>query len=253
MEFYERVSGARMHAAYIRPGGIALDLPEGLLNDIFIFVNQFSSRIDEIEELLSENRIFNQRLENLAPVSRKTALNLGFSGPMLRASGVFNDLRKAQPYEIYDRLQFDVAIGTSGDSYDRYCIRIEEMRQSLIIILQCINQLPEGLVKSDNHKICSQSKAVIKNSMEALINHFKVFTEGFQVQPQINYTSIEAPKGEFGVVIVSNQSSKPYRTKIKAPGFLHLAALNTMSKNTYLPDIVALIGTQDIVFGEVDK
>lgn len=253
MEFYERVSGARMHAAFIRPGGIALDIPEGLLDDIFIFVNQFASRIDEIEELLSDNRIFNQRLEQLAPVSRNTALNSGFSGAMLRASGVFNDLRKAQPYEIYDSLQFDVPIGTTGDSYDRYCIRIEEMRQSLIIILQCINKIPAGIVKSENNKIISQAKSVIKNSMEALINHFKVFTEGFNVRAQINYTSIEAPKGEFGLVLITNMSPKPYRTKIKAPGFLHLASLNMMSKSTYLPDIVALIGTQDIVFGEVDR
>jgi NADH dehydrogenase (ubiquinone) Fe-S protein 2 len=253
MEFYERVSGARMHAAYVRPGGVALDLPLGLLDDIYLFVQQFSSRIDEIEELLTDNRIFNQRLINVGVVSKKTALNLGFTGAMLRASGVHSDLRKNQPYEIYNELTFDIPVGTTGDSYDRYCIRIEEMRQSLLIIYQCLNNMPGGPVKTDNNKIITQSKSVMKNSMESLINHFKLYTEGFTVSAQASYTAIEAPKGEFGVFLVSDNTTKPYRCKIKAPGFMHLQSLDVMSKNHYLPDVVALIGTQDIVFGEVDR
>lgn len=253
MEFYERVSGARMHAAFVRPGGVALDLPEGLSNDIFGFIGQFSSRLDEMEELLSDNRIFRQRLENIGVVPQETALNSGFTGAMLRASGVANDLRKTQPYEIYENLNFDVVIGTTGDSYDRYCIRIEEMRQSLIIIIQCLNKMPAGPVKSENAKIITQSKSDMKTSMEGLINHFKLSTDGFTVPAQVSYTGIEAPKGEFGVLLVSNTSNKPYRLKIKAPGFMHLQALNAMGKDAYLADIVALIGTQDIVFGEVDR
>ena len=253
MEFYERVSGARMHAAYIRPGGVALDLPLDLLNDIYQFISQFTSRIDEIEELLTNNRIFQQRLVNIGVVSKKTALNLGFTGAMLRASGVFSDLRKNQPYEIYDELHFDVPIGTTGDSYDRYCIRIEEMRQSLLIISQCLNNMPAGPIKVNNNKIITPSKSLMKNSMEALINHFKLYTEGFSVPAQASYTAIEVPKGEFGVFLVSDSSPKPYRCKIKAPGFLHLQSMYHMAKNHYLPDVVALIGTQDIVFGEVDR
>lgn len=253
MEFYERVSGARMHAAYFRPGGVALDLPLGLLDDIYLFVQQFASRLDELEELLTENRIFKQRLVNVGVVSKQNALNLGFTGAMLRASGVHSDLRKNQPYEIYDELHFDIPVGTTGDSYDRYCIRMEEMRQSLVIIAQCLNQMPAGPVKTDNNKIITQSKTIMKSSMESLINHFKLYTEGFPVPAQANYTAIEAPKGEFGVYLVSDSTNKPYRCKIKAPGFMHLQSLDTMSKNHYLPDIVALIGTQDIVFGEVDR
>ena len=253
MEFYERVSGARMHAAYVRPGGVALDLPLGLLDDIYLFVQQFASRLDEMEELLTDNRIFNQRLVNVGVVSKKTALNLGFTGAMLRASGVPSDLRKNQPYEIYNELFFEIPVGTTGDSYDRYCIRMEEMRQSLVIISQCLNSMPAGPVKTDNNKIITQSKEVMKTSMESLINHFKLYTEGFPVPAQASYTAIEAPKGEFGVYLVSDSTSKPYRCKIKAPGFMHLQSLDAMSKNHYLPDIVALIGTQDIVFGEVDR
>jgi len=253
MEFYERVSGARMHAAYFRPGGVALDLPLGLLDDIYLFVQQFASRLDELEELLTENRIFKQRLVNVGVVSKQNALNLGFTGAMLRASGVHSDLRKNQPYEIYNELHFDIPVGTTGDSYDRYCIRMEEMRQSLVIIAQCLNQMPAGPVKTDNNKIITQSKTIMKSSMESLINHFKLYTEGFPVPAQANYTAIEAPKGEFGVYLVSDSTNKPYRCKIKAPGFMHLQSLDTMSKNHYLPDIVALIGTQDIVFGEVDR
>jgi NADH dehydrogenase (ubiquinone) Fe-S protein 2 len=253
MEFYERVSGARMHAAYIRPGGVAFELPLGLLDDIYLFVQQFSNRIDEIEELLTDNRIFNQRLIDIGVVSKKNALNLGFTGVMLRASGVRSDLRKNQPYEIYNQLRFDIPIGTTGDSFDRYCIRIEEMRQSLLIIFQCLNKMPAGPIKSDNNKIIAQSKSVMKTSMESLINHFKLYTEGFPVPAQTNYTAIEAPKGEFGVFLASDNSTKPYRCKIKAPGFMHLQSLDVMSKNHYLPDVVALIGTQDVVFGEIDR
>lgn len=253
MEFYERVSGARMHAAYIRPGGIAFDLPIGLLDDIYLFVKQFVHRLDEMEELLTENRIFKQRLINVGVVSKKNALNLGFTGVMLRASGVNIDLRKVQPYEIYQELVFDIPVGVTGDSYDRYCIRIEEMRQSLFIIIQCLNNMPGGPIKTDNNKIISQSKITMKTSMESLINHFKLYTEGFSIKPQSNYTAIEAPKGEFGVYLVSDGTNKPYRCKIKAPGFMHLQSLDTMSRNHYLADIVALIGTQDIVFGEVDR
>lgn len=253
MEFYERVSGARMHAAFVRPGGVALDLPEGLIQDIFLFVTQFASRIDEMEELLSDNRIFNQRLANIGVVSQEEALNSGFTGAMLRASGVASDLRKTQPYEIYEELSFDSVIGTTGDSYDRYCIRIEEMRQSLKIIIQCLNQMPEGAVKSDNGKIIFQSRETIKNAMENLINHFKLSAEGFFLPAQMSYTSLEAPKGEFGILLASTNSQNPYRLKIKAPGFMHLQALNAMGYNAYLADVVALIGTQDIVFGEVDR
>lgn len=253
MEFYERVSGARMHAAFIRPGGIALDLPEGLSQDIFLFVKQFSSRIDEMEELLSDNRIFRQRLLNIGSVSQQEALNAGFSGAMLRASGVRNDLRKNQPYEIYKKLAFDMVIGTTGDSYDRYCIRIEEMRQSLIIIMQCLNKISAGPVKTNNSKIVSLSKKLMKKAMEGLINHFLLYTESFSVPSEVSYTSIEAPKGEFGVFLVTNNKTRPFRSHIKAPGFLHLQGLNAMASKAYLADVVALIGTQDIVFGEVDR
>lgn len=216
-------------------------------------MQQFSSRLDEMEELLSDNRIFRQRLSNIGVVSKKTALNSGFTGAMLRASGVTNDLRKSHPYEIYSKIAFDVVIGTTGDSFDRYCIRVEEMRQSLRIMLQCLNKMPAGPVKSDNGKIIAQSKNSMKTSMEGLISHFKLSTDGFTVPAQVSYTGIEAPKGEFGVLLVSNNSNKPYRLKIKAPGFMHLQAINQMGKNAYLADVVALIGTQDIVFGEVDR
>ena len=253
MEFYERVSGARMHAAYIRPGGVALDLPLGLLDDIYLFTRQFASRLDEIEELLTSNRIWLKRLKSIGVVAKEQALSLGFSGVMLRASGMSHDLRKTEPYEIYQNLIFEIPIGTNGDSYDRYCIRMEEMRQSLQIIYQCLNKIPGGAVKSDNHKIITESKALMKTSMESLIHHFKLYTQGFLVAAQESYTAIEAPKGEFGVYLVSDDTSKPYRCKIKAPGFLHLQSLDEMSRNHLLPDVVTLIGTQDIVFGEVDR
>ena len=253
MEFYERVSGARMHAAYIRPGGVSLDLPKGLLADIFLFTQQFSDRIDEIEELLTANRIWKERLKNVGIVTKKQAEDWSFSGVMVRGSGINNDLRKNQPYEVYEKLKFQVVLGKNGDSYDRYLVRIEEMRQSLSLINQVINKMPGGPVKTDNQKIIGSSRAIMKTSMEAIIHHFKLFTEGFVVKANEIYTSIEAPKGEFGVYLISDNTSKPYRCKIKAPGFLHLQGLNMMSQNHLLADIVALIGTQDIVFGEVDR
>nr|YP_009647106.1 NADH dehydrogenase subunit 7 [Chloroparvula japonica]QBX98776.1 NADH dehydrogenase subunit 7 [Chloroparvula japonica] len=252
-EFYERVSGARMHAAYFRPGGVAQDLPLGLCNDIYKFAQSFASRIDEMEEMLTNNRIWKQRLVNIGVVTGKEALDWGLSGPMLRGSGIAWDLRKAEPYEVYDRMDFDVPVGTNGDCYDRYLIRIEEMRQSLRIIAQCLNTMPSGMVKTDDRKLTPPSRGQMKQSMESLIHHFKLYTEGFNVPAGSTYTSIEAPKGEFGVYLVSDGSSRPYRCKIRAPGFAHLQALDMMSKHHMLADVVTMIGTQDIVFGEVDR
>jgi len=253
MEFYERVSGARMHAAYIRPGGVAFDLPLGLLEDIYIFIEAFSARIDEMEELLTSNRIWKQRLVDIGVVTAREAQDWGFSGVMLRGSGIAWDIRKSQPYEVYDRLDFEVPVGTNGDCYDRYLIRLEEMRQSLRIIHQCINEMPKGEVKVDDHKIAPPSRSQMKESMESVIHHFKLFTEGFTVPPGETYTGIEAPKGEFGVYLVSDGSGKPYRCKLKAPGFAHLQGLDFMSKGHMIADVVTIIGTQDIVFGEVDR
>ena len=253
MEFYERTSGARMHAAYFRPGGVAIDIPKGLLDDIYFFTRQFSSRIDEMEELLTENRIWKQRLINIGCVTKLQAENWGFSGVMVRGSGINHDLRREQPYEIYDKLKFAIPLGEKGDSYDRYCVRIQEMRESLKIISQVINQIPSGPVKTNNKKITPPARSLFKNSMEALIHHFKLYTEGIIVPSQEIYTSIEAPKGEFGVYIISDNTSRPYRCKIKAPGFLHLQGLDMMVKNHLIADVVTIIGTQDIVFGEVDR
>ena len=253
MEFYERVSGARLHAAYIRPGGVSQDLPLGLLDDIYMFSEQFSTRVDEMEELLTGNRIWKQRLDDIGVVSAKDAKDWGFSGVMLRGSGVSWDLRKTQPYDVYSSIDFDVPVGTNGDCFDRYLIRIEEMRQSLRIISQCINTIPEGPVKSSDAKIVTPSRSQVKNSMESLIHHFKLHTEGFSVPSGETYSATEAPKGEFGVFLISNGSNKPYRCKIKAPGFNHLQALDFMSKGHLVADVVTIIGTQDIVFGEVDR
>ena len=253
MEFYERVSGARMHAAYFRPGGVSLDIPKGLLNDIYIFINQFSLRLDEIEELLTENRIWKQRLVDVGIVKLKEAQDWGFSGVMLRGSGIKWDLRKTQPYDIYDKLKFNIPVGTNGDCYDRYLIRLLEMRESLKIIEQCINNIEIGVSKNSNKKITPPSRKDIKTSMESLTHHFKLFTQGFNVEKGETYMSSEAPKGEFGVYLVSDGSNRPYRCKIKAPGFSHLQALNFMSQKHLLADVVTIIGTQDIVFGEVDR
>jgi NADH dehydrogenase (ubiquinone) Fe-S protein 2 len=253
MEFYERVSGARMHSAYIRPGGVSQDIPIGLLDDIYIFAEQFGTRVDEMEEMLTGNRIWKQRLVDVGVVTSKQALDWGFSGVLLRGSGFAWDLRKKQPYEIYDKLNFDIFTGTSGDCYDRYLIRIAEMRESLSIVMQCLNNMPEGPVKVDDKKVTPPSREDVKNSMESLIHHFKYFTEGVVVPRGETYTATEAPKGEFGVYLVSNGSNKPYRCKIKAPGFGHLQGLDMMSKGHMIADVVTIIGTQDIVFGEVDR
>ena len=252
-EFYERASGARMHAAYFRPGGVAQDLPLGLCDDIFKFTQSFASRIDEIEEMLTNNRIWKQRLVDIGVVTAKEAQDWGLSGVMLRGSGVNWDIRKAHPYEVYDQVEFDIPVGKNGDCYDRYLIRVEEMRQSLRIIVQCLNQMPNGVIKSDDKKLTPPSRSHMKQSMESLIHHFKLYTEGFNVPAGETYTAIEAPKGEFGVFLVSDGTHKPYRCKIRAPGFAHLQALDFMSKHHMLADVVTIIGTQDIVFGEVDR
>jgi NADH dehydrogenase (ubiquinone) Fe-S protein 2 len=253
MEFYERVSGARMHAAYIRPGGVSQDLPIGLCDDIYHFISQFPKRLDEIEELLSSNRIWKQRLVDIGYLSKDNALSWGVSGCMLRGSGIAWDLRRSQPYEIYDKLKFLVPVGSRGDCYDRVLIRIQEMRESIKIIFQCLNNLPNGFIKINDHKIVPPTRAMMKYSMESLIHHFKLFSEGFNVPKGEVYTAVEAPKGEFGVFIVSDGTNKPYRCRIKAPGFLHLAALDSMTRGHYIADLVSVIGTQDIVFGEVDR
>jgi NADH dehydrogenase I D subunit len=242
MEFYERVSGARMHAAYIRPGGVSQDLPIGLVQDIYSFIQSFNSRIDELEELLTGNRIWKQRLVDIGIVTAKQALDWSFTGVLLRSSGIAWDLRKNQPYEIYDRLDFEVPIGKNGDCYDRYLIRITEMRQSLKIIQQCLNLMPAGEVKIDDNKLFSTTRALMKDSTEGII------TGKHQV-----YAAVEAPKGEFGVFLVSNNSRKPYRCHIRAPGFAHLQGLDFMSKGHMISDVVTIIGTQDIVFGEIDR
>ena len=252
-EFYERVSGARMHAAYIRPGGVISDLPLGLLDDIFIFCDQFILRLDEIEEMLTGSRIWKERLIDIGVVSAKNAIDWGLSGVMLRGSGIPWDLRKQQPYEIYGEINFSSPIGSSGDCFDRYLIRIEEMKQSLVIIKYCLNNIPKGSIKSENNKFIAPSRLDMKVGMEQVIHHFKYYTEGFLIPHGETYTATEAPKGEFGVYLISNGKDKPYRCKIKAPGFGHLQALNEMSKGHMIADVVTIIGTQDIVFGEVDR
>ncbi|KAK8383181.1 hypothetical protein O3P69_011595 [Scylla paramamosain] len=253
MEFYERASGARLHAAYYRPGGVAIDIPIGLMDDIYEFISKFGERLDEVEDVLTSNRIWKQRTIGIGTVTAEDALNYGFSGVMLRGSGIKWDLRKTQPYDAYDLVEFDVPVGKNGDTYDRYLIRVEEMRQSMRIIEQCLNQMPPGEVRVDDAKVAPPRRAEMKTSMEALIHHFKVFTQGYQVPPGATYTAVEAPKGEFGVYLVSDGSSRPYRCKIKAPGFAHLAGTDMVGKNHMLADIVAIIGTLDIVFGEVDR
>ncbi|CAG2118242.1 unnamed protein product [Medioppia subpectinata] len=253
MEFYERVSGARMHAAYVRPGGVAQDLPIGIMDDIYRWAEQFPERVDEVEDLLTDNRIWKARTVDIGVISAEDALNWGMSGVMLRGSGIKWDLRKTQPYDSYEDFDFDIPIGLNGDCYDRYLCRIEEMRQSINIIIQCLNRMPAGEVRSDDNKVVPPTRAEMKSSMEALIHHFKLFTEGYNVPAGATYTAIEAPKGEFGLYMVSDGSSRPYRCKIKAPGFAHLSALDYMGRGLLLADIVAIIGTMDIVFGEVDR
>jgi NADH-quinone oxidoreductase subunit D len=253
MAFYERVSGARMHANYFRPGGVHRDLPDGLAGDIWAYTEKFPKFLDDIETLLTENRIFKQRTVDIGIATKEQALDWGFSGPMLRASGVAWDLRKSQPYDIYDHMDFDVPVGKTGDCYARYLVRMEEMRQSNSIMRQCLKALPEGPVMVDNYKIAPPPRADITCSMEALIHHFKLYTEGFHVPAGETYTAVEAPKGEFGVYLVADGTNKPYRCKIRAPSFAHLQALETMCKGHMIADVAAIIGSLDIVFGEVDR
>jgi NADH dehydrogenase (ubiquinone) Fe-S protein 2 len=253
MEFYERVSGARLHAAYVRPGGVSQDLPIGFLSDVQKWTRQFSARIDEIEETLNKNPIFMQRLLRVGEVPLKTALDFGFSGPMIRGSGAPWDLRKTTPYEVYDKMNFQVPVGIYGDSYDRWLCRLQEMRESLKIIDQCLYEIPDGPVRAKNRKYVPQNRAEMKTSMEALIQHFKYFAKGFVVPNGTAWVQVEAPKGEFGIFLVSDGGSRVYRCKIRAPGFFHLAAMDELSKGAFLADVVALIGTMDIVFGEVDR
>ena len=253
MEFYERVSGARLHAAYYRPGGVHQDLPPGLVDYIGAWADKFPTIIDDIDSLLSENRIFKQRLVDIGTVSADDALDWGFSGPMLRSSGIPWDLRKSQPYMAYDKVDFDIPIGKNGDCYDRYLVRMEEMRQSLRIIKQCLNDMPGGAYVSDDRKIVPPRRDDMKHSMEALIHHFKLYTEGFRVPEGEVYAAVEAPKGEFAVYLVSDGSNRPYRCKIRAPGFVHLSAMDFCCKGYMLADSVAILGSMDIVFGEIDR
>ncbi len=253
MEFCERASGARMHMAYFRPGGVSADLPDGLVDDIAAWCEHFPQMIDELETLLTENRIFKQRTVNIGIINPEQAMDRGFSGPNLRACGVPWDLRRAQPYDAYDKIDFDVPVGKHGDCYDRYLVRMVEMRESVKIIQQCLENMPAGHVKSQDHKVTPPSRAAMKGSMEALIHHFKVFTEGFHVPAGETYTAVEAPKGEFGVYLVSDGSNKPYRCKIRPPGFAHLQAMDFLSRGHMLADIPANIGSLDIVFGEIDR
>jgi len=280
MDVYEAVSGARLHATYYRPGGVARDLPDSmpkykkskwhsqrevnklnenregsLLDFLQDFTNRFPTYVDEYETLLTDNRIWKQRTVDIGVVSPERAKALGFTGPMIRGSGIAWDLRKKQPYEVYDRMEFDIPIGTNGDCYDRYLVRIQEMRESNRIIKQCINWLREndGAIITENHKIAPPKREEMKADMESLIHHFKLFTEGFCLPEGEVYAAVEHPKGEFGCYLVSDGANKPYRLKIRAPGFVHLSALDEMVSGHMLADVVAIIGTQDIVFGEVDR
>ncbi len=280
MDCYEAVSGARMHATYYRPGGVFRDLPnempkyaaskwtsekaaakknENRQGSLLDFIDDFSRRfptyVDEYETLLTENRIWKQRTVGIGVVTPERALQLGFTGPMLRGSGIEWDLRKKQPYEVYDRLDFDIPVGVTGDTYDRYLVRVEEMRQSNYIIKQCVDWLRQnpGSVMLDNQKVAPPKREAMKDDMEALIHHFKLFTEGYCVPEGEAYAAVEHPKGEFGVYLVSDGANKPYRMKIRAPGFAHLASIDEMTRGHMLADVVAILGTQDIVFGEVDR
>ena len=253
MEFYERVSGSRLHAAYIRPGGVHKDLPDGLIDDITDWSESFPRVIHDVETLLTDNRIWKQRNVDIGIVTKEQALEWGFSGVMLRASGIPWDLRKSQPYDVYEQMDFDIPIGKNGDCFDRYLIRLEEMKQSIRIIKQCIKEIPSGPVMTENSKISPPKRADMKTSMEALINHFKLYTEGYHVPVGETYVAVEAPKGEFGVFLVADGSNKPYRCKIRAPGFAHLQGLDFMVKGHQLADVVACIASMDIVFGEVDR
>ncbi len=253
MGFYERVSGSRLHANYFRAGGVHKDLPRGLDKDIGEFCNNFPKIINDLESLLTDNRIFKQRNVDIGIVSKQDALDYSFSGVMLRGSGVAWDLRKSQPYDCYNQMEFNIPIGKNGDCYDRYLCRIEEMRESVKIIKQCLANMPKGQVKVFDSKISPPPKKDLKESMEALIHHFKLFTEGYRVDKDEIYTSVEAPKGEFGVYLITDGSNKPYKCKIKAPGFSHLQAMDYLIKGHMLADVPAVLGSMDIVFGEVDR
>jgi|TARA_B100000959_G_scaffold69738_2_gene73908 NADH-quinone oxidoreductase subunit D len=253
MEFYERASGARLHAAYVRPGGVHQDIPAGMDEDIMRWSEGFPRVLDDVEGLLTENRIWKQRNVDIGNVSTAEALDWGFSGPMLRSTGAAWDLRKAQPYAVYERLDFDIPVGRNGDCYDRYLVRMEEMRQSLRLIRQCVEQMPEGPVMVEDNKIAPPRRGKMKQSMEALIHHFKLYTEGYRVPAGETYAVVEAPKGEFGVYLVADGTNKPYRCKIRAPGFAHLQAIDFMSKGHQLADMVACIASMDVVFGEIDR
>lgn len=253
MEFYEAVCGARMHANYFRPGGVAQDMPAGLDDRIMKWTETFPATLADMETLLIDNRIFKQRNVDIGNVSFEDALDWGYSGPMLRGSGVAWDLRKSQPYDAYDRMDFQVAIGKQGDCYSRFMMRIAEIRESLKIIRQCITDMPTGPVMSIDRKVSPPPRAEMKTSMEALIHHFKIFTEGFKVPEGEVYAAVEAPKGEFGVYLVSDGSNRPYRCKIRAPGFAHLASMEHLCKGHMLADAPAILGAMDIVFGEVDR
>ncbi len=253
MVFYERASGSRMHAAYVRPGGVHQDLPPKLLEDIYTFCEEFPKVIDDIDALITENRIFKQRNVDIGVISADDAFAWGFSGVMVRGSGIPWDLRRNQPYECYSELEFEVPIGKNGDCYDRYLCRMEEMRQSIRIMKQCIEKMPEGPVTTTDGKVSPPRRAEMKQSMEALIHHFKLYTEGYKVPEGEVYAAVEAPKGEFGVYLVSDGSNKPYRCKIRAPGFPHLQAMDYMTKGHMLADVSAILGSLDVVFGEIDR
>ncbi|GAB4119372.1 MAG: NADH-quinone oxidoreductase subunit D [Rhodothalassiaceae bacterium] len=253
MEFYERASGSRMHAKYFRPGGVHQDLPPDLIDDIWKWTERFPQVIADIETLLVENRIFKQRNVDIGVVTQQQALDWGLSGPMLRSTGIAWDLRKSQPYDVYDRMDFDIPVGKHGDCYDRFILRIEEMRQSLRIMRQCIEEMPGGPVLTEDRKIAPPRRGEMKRSMEALIHHFKLYTEGFRVPAGEVYAAVEAPKGEFGVYLVSDGTNKPWRCKIRAPGFVHLQAMDMMLRGHMLADVPAVLGSIDIVFGEVDR
>ena len=253
MEFYERASGARLHAAYFRPGGVHQDLPDGLLDDIAKWSESFPGFVEDMENLLTNNRIFKQRTVDIGAVNQDEAQSLGFTGPCIRASGLPWDLRKSRPYDCYSEVDFDIPVGKTGDCYARYLVRVEEMRQSFRIIKQCLENIPDGPVKSTDNKIAPPKRGDMKKSMEALIHHFKLYTEGYHVPAGETYSAVEAPKGEFAVYLVSDGSNKPYRCKIRAPGFAFLSAMDYLSKGHMLADTVAIIGSLDIVFGEIDR
>jgi NADH-quinone oxidoreductase subunit D len=253
MEFYERVCGARLHAAYFRPGGVTQDLPAGLAEDILAWNKRFPQLIDDMDRLLTDNRIFRQRTVNIGVATAEQAMDWGFSGPMLRGSGVPWDLRKAQPYDAYEDMDFDIPIGRNGDCFDRYMVRMEEMRQSVRMIDQALAKMPKGPVRVNDRKIAPPPRAEMKRSMEALIHHFKLYTEGYHVPAGETYTAVEAPKGEFGVYLVSDGTNRPYRCKIRAPAFAFMQAMDFLTKGHMLADVVAVIGSVDVVFGEVDR